>query len=134
MSVGVCIVNRLGISFAADSAGTLQGQNKMVYNSMNKVFSLSRKYPYGAIIYNKSVMYNASVEQIIKEFRIYIDSKDELKDYYEITHIFEQFIKEKNEYYKFNEFENSYHREWIKVFTEKLGDELKKVYDSSNME
>ena len=58
---------------------------------------------------------------------------DELKDYYEITHVFEQFIKEKNEYYKFNDFENSYHREWIKVFTEKLGDELKKVYDSSNL-
>ena len=46
MSVGVCIINRNGIALAADSAGTYTG-NKMFYNSMNKVFSLSRKYIYG---------------------------------------------------------------------------------------
>ena len=45
MSVGVCIINRNGIALAADSAGTYTG-NKMFYNSMNKVFSLSRKYVY----------------------------------------------------------------------------------------
>ena len=50
MSVGVCIINRNGIALAADSAGTYTG-NKMFYNSMNKVFSLSRKYVYGAITY-----------------------------------------------------------------------------------
>ena len=46
MSVGVCIINRNGIALAADSAGTYTG-NKMFYNSMNKVFSISRKYVYG---------------------------------------------------------------------------------------
>ena len=56
MSVGVCIINRNGIALAADSAGTYPG-NKMFYNSMNKVFSLSKKYVYGAITYGASSMY-----------------------------------------------------------------------------
>ena len=51
MSVGVCIINRNGIALAADSAGTYTG-NKMFYNSMNKVFSISRKYVYGVITYD----------------------------------------------------------------------------------
>lgn len=133
MSVGVCIVNRLGISLAADSAGTILGQNKMVYNSMNKVFSLSRKFPYGAIIYNKSVIYNASVEQIIKEFRIYMDSKDNINDYYEIIDFFEQFLKEKNDYYKFNSYDNTYYNPSIKVLITRLYNELYKLYDSSDL-
>lgn len=133
MSVGVCIVNRLGISLAADSAGTILGQNKMVYNSMNKVFSLSRKFPYGAIIYNKSVIYNASVEQIIKEFRIYMDSKDNINDYYEIIDFFEQFLKEKHDYYKFNSYDNTYYNPSIKNLITRLYNELYELYDSSDL-
>ena len=48
MSVGVCIINRNGIALSADSAGTFTG-NKMFYNSMDKVFSLSAIKPLGAI-------------------------------------------------------------------------------------
>ena len=49
MSVGVCVINRNGIALAADSAGTFNG-NEMFYNSMNKVFSLSKHNVVGAII------------------------------------------------------------------------------------
>ena len=52
MSVGVCIINRNGIALAADSAGTFTG-NQMFYNSMNKVFSLSRRNVHGAITYGR---------------------------------------------------------------------------------
>ena len=68
MSVGVCVINRNGIALAADSAGTFTGGNRMFYNSMNKVFSLSSKNAYGAITYGTSTIYNASIEQILKEF------------------------------------------------------------------
>ena len=61
MSVGVCIINRNDIALAADSAGTYTG-NKMFYNSMNKVFSLSRKYVYGAITYGASNFLGTSAE------------------------------------------------------------------------
>ena len=57
MSVGVCMINRNGIALAADSAGTVT-ENKMFYNSLNKVFSLSKKYVYGAITYFSSTNNN----------------------------------------------------------------------------
>lgn len=101
MSVGVCVINRNGIALSADSAATFT-VNKMFYNSVNKVFKLSSKYPCGAIIYNNLSINNVSVEQIIKEFSVYLDSEDSLSDLYEITTLFEKFISEKYAYYKFD--------------------------------
>ena len=72
MSTGVCIINRNGIALAADSAGTFTG-NKMFYNSMNKVFSLSRKNIYGVVTYGATVIHNVSIELILKEFRMFLD-------------------------------------------------------------
>ena len=77
MSVGVCIINRNGIALAADSAGTFTG-NKMFYNSMNKVFSLSRQNVYGAITYGATTIHNVSIDQILKEFRKFLYSLEAL--------------------------------------------------------
>lgn len=81
MSVGVCVINRNGIALAADSAGTFTG-NKMFYNSMNKVFALSKKYVYGAITYGATSVYNVSINQLLKEFRAYLDSRDCIDDFF----------------------------------------------------
>lgn len=80
MSVGVCIINRNGIALAADSAGTYTG-NKMFYNSMNKVFSLSRKYVYGAITYGATTIHTVSVDQVLKEFRTFLDGQECITDF-----------------------------------------------------
>ena len=101
MSVGVCIINRNGVALAADSAGTIT-EHKMYYNSMDKIFSLSKEEPYGVITYGNSVIYNVSINQILKEFALYLKNK-ELLDFFDILKIFTKFIKEKNEYYKFME-------------------------------
>lgn len=101
MSVGVCVINRNGIVLSADSAATFTF-NKMFYNSVNKVFKLSSKYPCGAIIYNNLSINNVSVEQIIKEFSAYLDSEDTLNELYDIVPLFEKFISEKYTYYKFD--------------------------------
>ena len=84
MSVGVCVINRNGITLAADSAGTFS-PNRMFYNSMNKVFSLSYKYTYGAILYGKLALHNVSMEQILSEFRRFLDEQDCLEDFFEIV-------------------------------------------------
>ena len=114
MSVGVCIINRNGIALAADSAGTYTG-NKMFYNSMNKVFSISRKYVYGAITYGSTVIHNVTIDQVLKEFRSFLDSKNEVKDFFEILSSFVEFIKQKNSYYKFDIAERSNCYERLKV-------------------
>ena len=95
MSGGVCIINRNGIALAADSAGTYTG-NKMFYNSMNKVFSISRKYVYGVITYGATVIHNVSIDQVLKEFRTFLDSKSEVNDFFEILPSFVEFIEQKN--------------------------------------
>lgn len=126
MSVGVCIINRNGIALAADSAGTYTG-NKMFYNSMNKVFSLSRKYVYGAITYGTTAIYNVSIDQVLKEFRTYLDSHDQISDFFEILPLFETFINQNNSYYKFDLAEADHCNGLIKELVVDWGNKIKAV-------
>ena len=133
MSVGVCIINRNGIALAADSAGTYTG-NKMFYNSMNKVFSLSRKYIYGAITYGATAIYNVSIDQVLKEFRTYLDSYDHISDFFEILPLFESFINQNNSYYKFDLAEANHCNELIKELVVDWGNKIKAVVLEENAE
>ena len=101
MSVGVCIINKYGIALAADSAGTV-GANKMFYNSMNKVFNLSYNNKIGVITYGATVIYNAPIEIILKEFRKYIDTHyQQISDFFSLIKTFEAFLNENRSYFKF---------------------------------
>ena len=133
MSVGVCVINRNGIALAADSAGTFNG-NEMFYNSMNKVFSLSKHNVVGAIIYGNLSIYNVSVEQIIKEFSLYMDSNTEINDFFEILPLFQEFIKINNTYYKFDKAEIGYFQDWIKRLSVEWVNKIKNIIDSPNFE
>lgn len=126
MSVGVCIINRNGIALAADSAGTYTG-NKMFYNSMNKVFSLSRKYVYGAITYGATTIYNVSIDQVLKEFRTYLDSREHISDFFEILSLFEAFINQNSSYYKFDLAEANHCNGLIKDLVVDWGNKIKTV-------
>ena len=126
MSVGVCIINRNGIALAADSAGTYTG-NKMFYNSMNKVFSLSRKYVYGAITYGATTIYNVSIDQVLKEFRTYLDSREHISDFFEILPLFEVFINQNSSYYKFDLAEANHCNGLIKDLVVDWGNKIKTV-------
>ena len=75
---------------------------------MNKVFSLSKKNICGAITYGTTVVYNVSIEQILREFSVYLDSQKEIEDFFEILPLFEKFIQDNNLYYKFDAAENLY--------------------------
>ena len=130
MSVGVCIINRNGIALAADSAGTFTG-NKMFYNSMNKVFALSKEKPYGAITYGSTAIYNVGIEQILKEFTIYLADKDVL-DFYEIETLFVDFIKEKQEYYRFDGEENLLCSSLIKELVVDWGNKIKSIINEED--
>ena len=120
MSVGVCIINKYGIALAADSAGTV-GANKMFYNSMNKVFNLSYNNKIGVITYGATVIYNAPIEIILKEFRKYIDTHyQQISDFFSLIKIFEDFLYKNRSYFKFENEEkkvcinliNSLVKEW----------------------
>lgn len=131
MSVGVCVINRNGIALAADSAGTFTG-NKMFYNSMNKVFALSKKYVYGAITYGATSVYNVSINQLLKEFRAYLDSRDCIDDFFDILPLFNEFIETNNQYYHFDVDEIDSCNSLIKSLVVQWGNKIKSVISEEN--
>ncbi len=133
MSVGVCIINRNGVALSADSAGTFTG-NKMFYNSMNKVYSLSNKYAYGAITYGATSIYNISVNQLLQEFRTYLDNRDCLDDFFDLLSVFNEFIKEKNNYFRFDVDETNSCNSLIKTLVVQWGNKIKSVINEENSE
>lgn len=82
MSAGICIMNRNAIAMAADSAVTI-GDHVAIHNSANKLFSLSKVAPVGAIIYASNSFMSVPFEIIIKEYKKNIGNKTffYLKDY-----------------------------------------------------
>ena len=90
MSAGVCIMNQNCIALAADSAVTIGG-GIAIHNSVNKLFSLSRKEPVGALIYANANFMNTPVEIILKQYRKYIDEHGEFYD--SLVEYIEGFIK-----------------------------------------
>ncbi|MFP4289260.1 MAG: hypothetical protein ACLFQS_08370 [Bacteroidales bacterium] len=55
MTAVVGILNKQGIAIAADSAVTVSGVgNRKIYNSANKIFTLSKYKPVGIAIFNNA--------------------------------------------------------------------------------
>ncbi len=133
MSVGVCVINRNGIALAADSAGTFTG-NDMFYNSINKVFSLSSQYAYGVITYGVLAVHSVSVEQLLKEFGSFLDSRECVDDFFEIVSLFREFINKKNQYYKFDVSEKEYCEWLIQTLVKKWGGKIKTVISLDDVE
>ena len=117
MSVGVCVINRNGIALAADSAGTYTNnqdeKKKMFYNSVEKLFSVSDKHICGAIAFGKLTLCNVAIDQILKEFKCFLDEQEEFLDLFDVISLFSQFIQKNNKYYGFDQEEASYCKEII---------------------
>src|SRR5687768_5338840 len=70
MTAEVAILNKSAVALAADSAvSSLIGQNTKIYNSVNKLFALSKRRPVGVMIYGQAALMGVPWESIIKIFR-----------------------------------------------------------------
>jgi len=88
MTAEICVMNTMGVAMAADSAVTIGG-GKKVYNSANKLFSLSKFHPIGIMIFGNANFVSIPWEPIIKVYR-----KKLGKDYFNTTKEYaENFIK-----------------------------------------
>jgi hypothetical protein len=67
MTAEIAILNNSGIALAADSAVTIGSQK--VYNSANKLFTLSKYQPVGIMVYDSADLMGIPWEIIIKEYR-----------------------------------------------------------------
>lgn len=70
MTAEIAILNKSGIALAADSAVTIGAQK--VYNSANKLFSLSKYQPVGLMVYDSADLMDIPWEIIIKEYRSFL--------------------------------------------------------------
>jgi len=72
MTAVVAILNKTGMALAADSAATITNGNNSqskVFNTANKVFTLSKHHPVAIMIYNNSEFLSTPWELIIKLYR-----------------------------------------------------------------
>ena len=71
MTAEVLVMNRNGIALAADSAGTISDETEFekIYNSANKLFSLSKRHPVAIMVYGSASIMGIPWETIIKEYR-----------------------------------------------------------------
>jgi len=70
MTAEIAILNKSAVALAADSAVTIQtpGGHK-IYNTVNKLFTLSKYRPVGVMVYGNSEFMGIPWESIIKEHR-----------------------------------------------------------------
>lgn len=74
MTTEIAVANRWGIAIAADSAVTVEhwhknGSQEKVYNSANKIFTLSKWHPVGVMIFNTTTLGGVPWEVLIKHVR-----------------------------------------------------------------
>lgn len=75
MSSVIGILNKQAVALAADSAVTISGRdNRKIFNTANKIFTLSKYHPVGVMVYNSASFMGTPWEIIIKMYR------DQLKD------------------------------------------------------
>ena len=73
MTAEIAILNTSGIALAADSAVTI-GTHK-VYNSANKLFTLSKFQPVGIMVFDSADLMGIPWEVIIKQYRSKLHNK-----------------------------------------------------------
>lgn len=84
MTAEIAIVNKLAVTLAADSAGTIDTKTlRKIHKSLNKLFMLSKHEPVGIMIYDGFYFMGIPWETIIKLYRKKLDKKvySSLKEY-----------------------------------------------------
>ncbi|PFL06512.1 hypothetical protein [Bacillus thuringiensis] len=70
MTAEIALLNKFGVALAADSAVSIENGNGVkVYNSANKLFSLSKFTPVGIMVFGDSSFMNVPWETLIKVYR-----------------------------------------------------------------
>jgi hypothetical protein len=84
MTAEVAVLNKSAVALAADSAVTIQGASgQKIYNSINKLFGLSKYEPVGVMVYGSADLNGVPWDTIIKMFRRHLgtSSFDNLEGY-----------------------------------------------------
>ncbi|MGE5329894.1 MAG: hypothetical protein ACM3KR_10355 [Deltaproteobacteria bacterium] len=101
MTAEIGILNKSAVALAADSAVTIRtAEGYKIYNTANKLFSLSKYHPVGIMIYGNSELMGIPWETIIKSYRCEANEKS----FEHISNYAEDFINNlEHNHYLFDE-------------------------------
>ena len=119
----IAIMNKMAVALAADSAITITNpKGQKIYNSINKLFTLSKYHPVGVMIYGNGQLMGVPWESIIKTYRNELGKKScsTLKEYAED---FVRFLDGNNPLFPETE-QRRYFRGYIFSYFEKLRHEI----------
>ena len=71
MTAEIAVLNKLAVALAADSAVTVMSQTRQakIYNTVNKLFALSKYHPVGIMIYGGAELMGVPWESVVKMYR-----------------------------------------------------------------
>ncbi len=96
MTAVIGILNKNAVAIAADSAVTVSGHNgSKIYNTANKIFTLSKYHPVSIVIYNSANFIVTPWEIIIKIYRNQLKNKS-FNDLEQYSQDFFKFLKQKD--------------------------------------
>lgn len=84
MTAEIAIMNKMAVALAADSAVTIgQEEEQKTYNTVNKLFALSKYHPVGIMLYGRADFMGVPWEAIIKIYRSNLGERkfDTLQEY-----------------------------------------------------
>ncbi len=76
MTAEIAILNKLGVALAADSAVTVETEGgQKIYNTVNKLFTLSKYEPIGIMVFGSAEIMRVPWESLIKLYRTRLSTK-----------------------------------------------------------
>jgi hypothetical protein len=79
MTAEIAVLNRSAVALAADSAVTIGGgaeRSPKIFNTVNKLFTLSKYHPVGIMVYGSAQILGVPWETIIKIYRKRLGARD----------------------------------------------------------
>jgi hypothetical protein len=77
MTAEIAIMNKLAVALAADSAVTVETEGgQKVYNTVNKLFTLSKYQPVGVMIFGSAEITRVPWEALIKLYRVKLSTRE----------------------------------------------------------
>jgi hypothetical protein len=102
MTAEIAILNKSAVALAADSAVSIQQATSIkVYNSMNKLFTLSKYAPIGIMVYGTAELTGTPWETLIKLYRQSLDGKT-FAQVSEYAQDFIEFVQKNPQYFPGN--------------------------------
>lgn len=121
MTAEVVVLNKSAVALAADSTVTIGG-NRKTYNTVNKVFTLSKHHPVGVMIYGNAELMGMPWETTIKEYRRHLGERsfETLEEY--ATDLI-GFIERSRTLFP-EEMQREFFRVWLQIYFRDVRDQI----------